>query len=181
MIERMASCACGRVQLKLAGAPILGAACCCSDCQAGGRLIEALPHAAAIRDEFGGTPYLIYRDDRFACMAGADALEGIRLSEAATTTRYVATCCNSGMYLKFGPGWWTSVYRARFPGDAPPIVLRSKVASLPAGVALPRDIPAYRGFPLKLITRLLSARLAMWLGRSAGAGRANSPPGRTPV
>jgi hypothetical protein len=105
MIERSASCVCGRVRLRLVGAPILSAACCCTDCQAGGRLIEAKPNAAAIRDEFGGTPYLIYRDDRFACVAGEDALEGIRLSPDAPTTRYVATCCNSGMYLKHGPGW----------------------------------------------------------------------------
>jgi hypothetical protein len=168
MIERMASCACGRVQLRAVGEPILSAACCCSDCQAAGRLIEARPHAAVIRDEFGGTPYLIYRDDRFTCVAGAEALEGIKLSEAATTTRYVATCCNSGMYLKFGPGWWTSAYRARFAGDAPPVALRNKVASLPPGVTLPRDIPAHRGFPLTLIARLLSARVAMWLARLGG-------------
>jgi hypothetical protein len=166
MIERMASCACGKVRLKALGEPILSAACCCSDCQAAGRLIEARPHAAVIRDEFGGTPYLIYRDDRFACVAGADALEGIKLSEEATTTRYVATCCNSGMYLKFGPGWWTSAYRARFAGDPPPVALRNKTASLPPGVTLPPDIPAYRGFPLKLITHLLAARVAMWLARS---------------
>jgi hypothetical protein len=169
MIEREASCACGRVRLKLAGAPILSAACCCTDCQAGGRLIEARPGAAPIRDEFGGTPYLIYRDDRFACVAGADALEGIKLSESAPTTRYVATCCNSGMYLKHGPGWWTSVYRARIADDPPAVQLRNKVASLPPGVTLPGDIPAYPGFPLKLIAGLLSARLAMWLARS-GAG-----------
>ena len=148
--------------------PILSAACCCSDCQAGGRLIEARQvetglGAAAVRDEFGGTPYLIYRDDRFACVAGADALEAVRLSEGATTARYVATCCNSGMYLKFEPGWWTSVYRARVSDGAPPLVMRNKTASLPPGVTLPRDIPAFRGFPPALIARLLSARLAMWL------------------
>jgi hypothetical protein len=163
MIERIASCACGRVQLRALGEPILSAACSCTDCQAGGRLIEALTNAAPIRDEFGGTPYLIYRDDRFACVAGAELLEGIKLSEAAPTTRYVASCCNSGMYLKHGPGWWTSVYRARVLGDAPPLQLRNKVASLPPGVTLPEDIPAYRGFPPALIGRLMAARVAMWL------------------
>jgi hypothetical protein len=169
MIERIASCACGRVRLKATGEPILSAACCCSDCQAGGRLIEALPNSAVIRDGFGGTPYLIYRDDRFACVAGAEALKEIKLSETAPTTRYIATCCNSGMYLKHGPGWWTSIYRARFSGDAPPVELRNKVSSLPPDVTVPQDIPAYRGFPLKLIRRLLAARLAMWMapGRRA--------------
>ena len=163
--ERRASCACGRVRLRLAGAPILSAACCCSDCQAAGRFIEGRPGAPPIRDAYGATPYLIYRDDRFACVAGAEALEEVRLSETAPTTRHVATCCNSGMYLKFAPGWWTSVYRARVLDDPPPVKMRNKVASLPPDVTLPRDIPAYRGFPLQLLTRLLSARLAMWLGR----------------
>jgi hypothetical protein len=170
MIERRASCVCGQVQLNVIGEPILSAACCCSDCQAGGRLIEALPNAAVIRDEFGGTPYLIYRDDRFACVAGAEALEAIKLSESAPTTRYVATCCNSGMYLKHGPGWWTSVYRARFSGDPPPVELRNKVASLPPGVTLPTDIPSYPGFPPKLIRGLLAARLAMWMAPFVGRG-----------
>ena len=164
-IQRRASCACGRVQLKVVGAPILSAACCCSDCQAAGRLIEARPGGAPIRDAYGATPYLTYRDDRFACVAGAEALEGVRLSETAPTTRYVATCCNSGMYLKFAPGWWTSVYRARVLDDPPPLAMRNKTASLPPGVTLPSDIPAYRGFPPQLLGRLLSARLAMWLGR----------------
>lgn len=162
-LERRASCVCGRVRLRLVGPPILSAACCCSDCQAAGRLIEARAGAAPIRDEFGGTPYLIYRDDRFACVAGAEALEGVRLSEGAPTTRYVATCCNSGMYLKHAPGWWTSVYRTRVLDDPPPLKMRNKVASLPPGVRLPRDIPAYRGFPPQLLARLLSARWAMWL------------------
>ena len=165
MSERRAACACGRVQLRLVGEPILSAACCCSDCQAAGRLIEARPGAAPIRDEVGATPYLIYRDDRFACVAGAEALEAVRLSDTAPTTRYVAACCNSGMYLKFGPGWWTSVYRDRALDDPPPVAMRNKVASLPPGVTVPRDIPAYRGFPPQLMTRLLSARLAMGFTR----------------
>ena len=150
---------------KLAGAPILSAACCCSDCQAAARLIEARPNAAPIRDAFGGTPYLIYRDDRFACVAGEALLEGVKLAPDAPTTRYVASCCNSGMYLKHGRGWWTSVYRARVADDPPPVALRNKVASLPPGVALPDDIPAYPGFPPQLIGRLMAARLAMLFAR----------------
>ena len=67
------------------------------------------------------------------------------------------------MYLKFGPGWWTSAYRARFSADAAPLALRNKVASLPPGAAVPKDIPAYPGFPPVLIGRLLAARVAMWL------------------
>jgi hypothetical protein len=165
MIERRVSCVCGRVRLRAVGEPIAVAACCCADCQAGGRLIEALPDAAPVRDAFGGTPYLTYRNDRIVCEAGAEALEGFKLSEAAPTTRFVAICCNSGMYLKFGQGWWTSLYRSRFLGEPPPVRFRTKVASLPPGVTLPDDIPAYREFPPALMAPLLWARLAMAFAR----------------
>jgi hypothetical protein len=167
MIERTAACACGAVRLRLTGEPIVSAACCCTDCQAGGLLIEARDGAPPVRDEVGATPYLIYRDDRFACVAGEDALEAIKLSPDAPTTRYVTSCCNCAMYLKHGPGWWTSVYRARVADDPPPLQFRNKTASLPPGVVAPTDIPAYRGFPPALILRLLAARVAMmWGGRT---------------
>ena len=162
--ERTASCACGQVRLRLTGAPILSAACCCTDCQAGGRRIEALPNAPPVRADYGGTPYLIYRDDRVACVAGAALLAGIKLAEDAPTTRYVATCCNSGLYLKHAPGWWTSVYRARV-ADAPPVALINKTASLPPGAVLPSGVPTHPGFPPRLILSLLGARLAMMFGR----------------
>src|SRR5215471_13696373 len=103
MDERIATCACGMVKVKTLGRPILSAVCYCNDCQAGGRQIEALPHAALIRDEWGGTPYLILRNDRLRCLEGAQLLQGFKLTERDPTTRFVATCCNSGMYLKYGP------------------------------------------------------------------------------
>lgn len=164
MIQREARCACGQVRLEAMGEPILSAACCCGDCQAGGRLIEALPGAAPIRDAWGGTPYLTYRNDRLRCVAGEDLLRGIKLSDAAPTTRFVSTCCNSGIYLKFGPGWWTSVYRARVD-DAPPLQMRTNADRLPAGARPDDGVPTYRGFPPALFLRLLGARIAMALGR----------------
>ncbi|HEY2753766.1 hypothetical protein, partial [Phenylobacterium sp.] len=66
-------------------------------------------------------------------------------------------------------GWWTSVYRARVLDDPPPVKMRNKVASLPPGAVLPRDIPAYPGFPMQLLMPLFSARLAMWLTRQASS------------
>jgi hypothetical protein len=165
MIERIASCTCGNVQFRATGEPIISATCYCDNCQAGARLIEALPHAAVIRDEFGGSPYLTYREDRFVCLKGADFLQGIKLDEKAPTTRFVATCCNAGMYLKYAPGWWVSVYRARFIGDLPPLEIRSQTKFVPAGMTLPQDVPTYRSFPISLFARLSAARIAMWLGR----------------
>jgi hypothetical protein len=164
-ILRTPSCACGRVVCEAAGAPILSAVCYCADCQEGGRRIEALPGAAPVLDADGGTPLMVYRDDRFRCVSGAELLVAHKLKDSSPTRRMVASCCNSGMFLKFGPGHWVSAYRHRFTGDLPPIEMRSNVRRRRAESPLPDDAPAYAGFPPQLIFKLLAARVAMWLGR----------------
>ncbi|MGN6148431.1 MAG: GFA family protein [Rhizomicrobium sp.] len=161
MIERIATCTCGKVRMKVSGDPIVSAICHCDSCQAGARLIEALPHAAQVRDEYGGCPYLTYRDDRFEIVQGSDLLNGIKLSDIAPTTRYVASCCNSGMYLKHRPGWWVSTYRYRYTGNLPPVTMRNQVK---AGTTVPSEPPVKNGFPPGLIARLLAARVAMMFG-----------------
>src|SRR5271155_466826 len=125
MQMRMAACACGKVQFKALGSPIVNSVCHCDDCQAGAHAIEVLPGASPLLDEYGGTPFAVYRDDRFSCVQGAELLQGHKLNEQAPTTRYVASCCNSGMYLKYAPGWWKSVYRGRFADALPPLKMRN--------------------------------------------------------
>ena len=164
-IVRTSSCACGRVQCQAVGAPILSAVCYCDDCQAGGRQIEALPKATPVLDADGGTPYLSYRDDRFSCTSGADLLVGYKIRETAPTQRFVASCCNSGMYLKFEPGHWVSAYRIRFEGDLPPIEMRTQTKYRLADTEIPHDAPSYRKYPLKLFRKLLGSRIAMVFGR----------------
>lgn len=95
---RIACCACGRVRCEAVGEPIVSAVCYCDDCQAGGRLIQALEGAPAVLDPDQGTPYLTYRDERFRCVQGARLLIGYKLTEDAPTERFVASCCNSGMF-----------------------------------------------------------------------------------
>jgi hypothetical protein len=162
---RTSSCTCGRVRFEAVGAPILSGVCYCADCQEGGRRIEALPGAAPIRDGDGGTPYLTYRDDRFRCVTGGELLADQRLKQGAPTRRVVASCCNSGMFLKFGPGHWTSAYRGRFSGDLPPIEMRSQTRARRSDAPLPDDAPSYAGFPLRLFARLIRARIDMLIGR----------------
>ena len=159
------SCACGRVRCESVGEPILAAVCYCRDCQEGGRRIEALPNAPRVRDPDGGTPYLTYRDDRFRCLCGSDLLTNHRLKPESSTRRVVASCCNSGMFVKFDPGFWVSTYRARYEGELPPIDMRTNVRRRSAETELPRDAPCYQGFPLQLVARLIAARIAMLLGR----------------
>ena len=164
-IIRNAHCACGRVRCEGTGQPIVSAVCYCSDCQTGGHRIEGLPDAPHVLDPDGGTPYLTYRDDRFACVQGAELLVGYKLKDDAPTQRFVASCCNSGMYLKFGPGHWTSSYRARFDEPLPPIEMRNKIDQRQSDLPLPQDAPSYRGYPGKLLWRLLTSRLAMMVGK----------------
>ncbi|CCJ07407.1 Uncharacterized protein BN69_1956 [Methylocystis sp. SC2] len=161
---RRLSCVCGRVQCEAIGAPILSGVCYCLDCQDGGRRIEALPNAARIRDPDGGTPYLTYRDDRFQVLSGENLLVDYRLKPRSPTRRVVASCCNSGMFLKFDPGFWVSTYRSR-QGDPPPIEMRTKTQHRRSETELPSDAPSYRGFPLRLFARLIAARAAMLFGR----------------
>lgn len=162
MTERIATCSCGKVRMKVSGDPIVAAICHCDSCQAGGRKIEALPNAPRVLDDYGGAPYLTYRDDRFAIVQGSELLTGIKLSDTAPTTRFYAACCNSGMYLKYGPGWWISTYRARYTGDLPPSTMRNNVKP---GESVPGDPPVKNGFPLGLFAKLIGARIAMAFGR----------------
>ncbi len=161
LAARIATCSCGGVRCEGIGDPIVSTVCYCSDCQAGGHQIEALAGAARMLDLDGGTPYLTYRDDRFACVKGAELLVGYKLKPDAPTQRFVASCCNTGMFLKFAPGHWTSACRSRFDVPLPPIEMRTKVARRRSDLPIPQDAPAYSSFPVKLFRRLLAARVAM--------------------
>jgi hypothetical protein len=163
MVERIASCACGKVQLRARGTPLVSGACYCSDCQAGGKLLEEAGVRPGFRDAWGGTAYLTYRDDRIAQLEEAQMVRGFKLKDNSPTTRYVTTCCNTAIILKYGPGWWTSIYRDRFGDAAPALEMRNKVRYAQDAATLPRDVPAYRNFPMRMLWRLAGARIAMWL------------------
>lgn len=156
----IASCACGKVELEVIGAPILTAACHCDDCQAGAREIEALPGARPFRDAHGGTPMSLYRRDRFRVVRGAEFLHPRKLRPKTLTNRVVATCCNSAMFVSFDRGLhWTSVFSAAFVGDPPPLDMR--VNTRFAVDPVPDDVPSYAGAPLEFVWKLVRARIAM--------------------
>ncbi|OEO32520.1 hypothetical protein VW23_011125 [Devosia insulae DS-56] len=162
----VACCACGEVELELTGAPVISLICHCDDCQAGSRLIEALPGAPAILDAGAGTPYALYRNDRVRCTKGAELLEGYKLKPASTTQRMVASCCNSAMLARLPSVLhWTPVYRDRIVPPAPPLEMRIQTRFMPADVALPADLPSVNGTPFTFVARMVGAKLAMLLGR----------------
>lgn len=160
-----ATCACGSVEIKAFGKPIVSAACYCDDCQRGAAQIEALPSAPAVRGPDGGTAYMLFRKDRFECSKGAELLKPHKLKQASPTNRVVATCCNSAMFVNFDRGpHWVSAYRTRFHGDLPPLQARICTKFKPEGVVLSDDVPSYRSYPPSFIVKLLASRIAMALG-----------------
>jgi hypothetical protein len=169
-LVRKSSCQCGKVRCEATGAPILSGVCYCDDCQAGSATVEAMDDAPTVRTDDGGTHYLTYRDDRFACVAGEALLQPIRKSPDAPTRRMVASCCNSAMFLKYERGHWTSAYAVRFDGDIPPVEMRTQVQFRSSTKPLPDDVPSYRTFGVRLFWRLITSRIAMLFGALSHKG-----------
>ena len=165
-VASISSCACGQVRFEVSKDPILTGVCYCRDCQAGARMIEALPDAPAVLDPDGGANYVSVREDYWQCIQGQELLKSLKLKDQSPTTRYVATCCNSAMYLRFAPGCWVSVYRNRLTQDNfPPIEMRTNVRRRTSTLPFPDDAPRYAKFPPKLFWRLIKARIAIAIGR----------------
>lgn len=158
-------CACGSVEIDVAGEPIVGAACYCDDCQEGARQLDALPGASPVMGADGGTDLLLFRKDRVECSKGSDLLRDYRIKDGSPTRRVVATCCSSAMFLDFQKGHWLSVYRDRFGIDAPPIQVRIQTRYRPENRPVASKIPEYKSYPARFIAKLMAARLGMLLGR----------------
>lgn len=162
--QLMARCACGRVSLKVRGAPIVTVVCYCDDCQEGARRIESMPDASPVKEADGGTSYLAYRKDRLEFAAGREYLLAQKLRPASTTHRVVASCCHSAMYLGFDDSkHWVDVYRSRLQGEVPPLQMRICMRFALRPEAVPGDVPRHAGYPFGLIARLMAARIAMML------------------
>jgi hypothetical protein len=162
-----ASCRCRKVELEIAGPPILRGICYCTSCQQAGVRHRAVPGADPSLAEDGGTDYVLYRKDRLRCVQGGEFLEERRLKPDSPTRRMYARCCNTAMFLDFTKGHWLSVYRGRLPGDVPPATMRMMTAERPGGVVLPGDIANYPGHSGKFMLKLLGAWMAMGFRRPA--------------
>src|SRR5918997_6875702 len=94
-----ARCRCGSVELSAASAPIISTVCYCKSCQEGSRQIAALPNGRPVCDPDGGTAFVLYRKDRVQYPKGSNLLRGYKLRDGSSTSRVVAACCTSAMYL----------------------------------------------------------------------------------
>jgi hypothetical protein len=155
------TCQCGKVELRVTGAPILAASCHCTSCRRAGRTFEELPSAPPVLDADGGSPVLLYRKDRVRCVTGRQYLEEHRLKPDSPSRRVLASCCNSAMFGDFTKGHWLSLYRQRFPAGVPPVEMRIMTRDRDADVVLGDDVPNHRGFPARFLWKLLLAWIAM--------------------
>jgi len=160
-----APCKCGKVVLEAALAPILVASCYCADCQRAGQAFEKMPSAAPVLDADGGTPFVVYRKDRVACVQGREHLAEYRLKTDSPTRRVFATCCNSAMFLDFTKGHWLSLYRNRFGAGAPPVEMRIMTSQRRGDVVLRQDVPNYPARPGSFMWKLLVTWAAMGFKR----------------
>ncbi len=157
-----ASCDCGEVAIEARGRPIITVACYCDDCQAGGRQIEALEGAAPVLDPDQGTQLVMFRKDRLRCVKGQDRLVALKLRPDSATNRYVASCCNSALYLGFDDDkHWVDVFRSRIEGEAPPVRMRVCTRFRTDETPLAGDAPIHPGFSFGLVARIIAARIAM--------------------
>jgi hypothetical protein len=154
------------VEIEAVGEPITSVVCYCDTCQEGSRQIEGLAGAASVLDADGGTAYVLYRKDRIRSSKGAALLKGYKVDEQSTTSRVVATCCNSAMVMRFDDAkHWVPVYRARLEGDVPPVQWRICTKYKPEGARIPADVPSSEMYPGGFLWKLLAAKVSMLLSR----------------
>ncbi len=153
------SCRCGTVRLTVRGRPILSDECLCDSCQKAGAILGALPGAEPVLTDLMATPFVMCRKDRVRVVAGQDRLKAHRLSDTATTRRFIAACCNTPVFLDFKGGHWLSLYAALWPAHMrPPVEMRTMVG---ARKDLPDDVPNLKTHSLAFYARLMGAWAAM--------------------
>lgn len=160
------SCHCGKVRGAATGQPILTVVCYCDDCQAAGRQIETLPGASTVLDDDGGTALTLFRKDRFAIVQGRELVVADKLRPDSATSRMVAGCCNSALYLDFDKGpFWVSAMRNRIEGAKPPIEVRTMTKYRDSALPYADDAAVSRGFSMAFAGKLVLAWIPMLLGR----------------
>jgi hypothetical protein len=160
--ETELACRCGKVRLKVAGAPMVSVECCCTSCRAAGSRLEKLSGALPILTTLGTTPFVLYRKDRVRIASGAEYLKSFRLSPQATTRRVIASCCNAPVFLEFQGGHWLSLYATLWPeGARPRIEMRTMAGDMPDASVLPDDVPNLKSHSPGFYWKLFAAWAAM--------------------
>jgi hypothetical protein len=157
-------CQCGAVECIGQGAPFLSAVCYCDHCQQAARQINA-NGGPAVADPDGGTALCLIRDDRFRIERGADLLQPHQRDSSSPTSRMVASCCNSALFLSFSDGrFWRSAMINRIDGAKPVIEMRLCTRYRESELPWPDQAPRHAKFPFSALLRVGRQWLAMKLG-----------------
>jgi len=156
----MSVCDCGEVEFQALNAPAFNVVCYCTDCQSAEHSLQSDMGCNHLTDPDGGTPYSAFMDADWICIKGAEKLKEHKLTPDSSTSRFVTSCCQSAMYLKYEDGFWTSTYRQRFINPLPPLKWRIKTKRRLSNLPFPDKIQRFKGFPLRLYFALYRAKLA---------------------
>lgn len=156
------TCRCGKVHLTVTAEPVTVAECHCESCRKSSAMFTGLPGARPVAERSGGTHYVLYRKDRVEFTAGAENFVGYRHTAKSPTRRVIAGCCNTPLFLEFQNGHWLSIYAGLWPEVIrPKAEMRTMVADMPEGQALPADMPNYKAQSFGFFWKLLTAWAAM--------------------
>lgn len=159
-------CQCGAVECVGKGAPFLSATCYCDHCQEAAGQIESAGNSPAVTDPDGGTALCLIREDKFSIERGNDLLRPHQIEPNSPTSRMVASCCNSAMFLQFSDGrFWKSALVNRIVGPKPAIEMRLCTRFRSSELPWPDHAPRHAGFPLSALWRVARQWFAMKRGR----------------
>lgn len=156
------SCRCGDVSLAMNGSPFMVVECCCNSCRDAGERFLALSPEAATFAHNGAVPFVMQRNDRVNITHGKEHLAVHRLDVTATTSRVLATCCSTPMYLQMKGGHWMSLYGTLWRDEQRPTPeMRTLTIDCRDAAALSKDIPNLKTHSLSFYWRLLKAWIEM--------------------
>ena len=154
----ISQCKCGSVRFQATADPVCNVVCYCTDCQDAGTDLEANLACINPCEADGGTAFSTFLEKDWQCVIGANKLKGHQLTPKSPTTRYVTTCCQTVMYLKYAPGFWVSTYRQPFTTNLPSLQWRIKTSHRVSDRPYPDNIARFKGFPLRLYAALFKAK-----------------------
>jgi len=156
------ACNCGKVRIAVKDAPIVSVECHCKSCCEAGETLRTLPEATDVREDNGGTRFVLYRKDRVRFDKGPARLKAFRLTPQASTRRVVAACCNTPVFLEFKNGHWLSLYARLWPaGTVPPLEMRTMTEDREDASPLPEDVPNASMQSFSFMVKLMGAWIAM--------------------
>ena len=160
-INYVSECKCGQVRFMASAEPACNVVCYCVDCQSAARSLMDERGCENPLEPDGGTSFSTFLEKDWACVAGAEHIKGHKLKEDSRTTRYIAGCCQTPLYLKYGPGFWVSTFRGAFKSEIPNLQWRLKTSHRNSSLPYPDELPRFKGFPFRLYWALYRAK---WRG-----------------